>query len=125
MWGPPASEEGNLPEDFVWLRAQFQIEPAELAVVTTYDEVVAGRVDVHRGDPPASGRESFEELLFGEVVHPHVALRLRPSIREAYQLREGSDLTATKRYGLMGWNRTSWIAPLTFLKGACECLLDN
>ena len=34
------------------------------------------------------------------------------------------ELTATKKFGFKGWNCTSCTFPLTFLKGACECLRE-
>ena len=71
------TRRGDVPEDLVRLVAQLEVEPAQLAVVSAHDEVVAGRVHVHGRDPARAGRQRFQERLLREVVHAHIALCLQ------------------------------------------------
>ena len=65
-----------VPEDLVRFVAQFEVEPTELPVISTNDEMLARRVHVHRRNPAYAWRERFEERLLRQVVHPHITLSL-------------------------------------------------
>ena len=69
-------ETSHVPEDLVWLVAQLEIEPAQFAVVSAHDKVLAQWVDVHGRDPLNARLQRLEQLLFRKVVYPHIALRL-------------------------------------------------
>jgi hypothetical protein len=55
----------DVPENFIRFFAEFEVEPAEFSIVTTHDQMVPGRVNVHRGNPPYAGSKQFHELLLG------------------------------------------------------------
>ena len=95
--------ELDLPENLVRLVAQLQIEPAEFAVVSSDDEMVAKRVDVHRRYPLDPWLQRLEQLLLRKVVNPHIALGLWRD--EMNGLDKGATpraLTATKKCGFVG-----------------------
>ena len=55
---------------------------------------------VHRGDPADAGGQRLEQLLLGEVVHPHVSLRLcgvRTFIKSIISISIQSDAAKAKR----------------------------
>ena len=90
----------HVPEDFVRLVAELEVEPAQLAVVPADDEVVARGVHVHRGDPADAWGQRLEQLLLGEVVHPHVSLRLcgvRTFMKSIISISIQSDAAKAKR----------------------------
>ena len=58
----------GIPEDLVRLLAKFEVKPAKLPIITPNDEMVAGRVNVHRRYPPSAGVEHFQELLLGQII---------------------------------------------------------
>jgi hypothetical protein len=57
-----------IPEDLVRLLAEFEVKPAQLAIITADNEMVTRRVNVHRRYPPNAGVEHFQELLLGQII---------------------------------------------------------
>jgi hypothetical protein len=66
----------DIPKHFVRTSAELEVEPAQLTVVPSYNEMISRRVDVHGRDPSAARRKRLEQLLFRQVIHPDVTLRL-------------------------------------------------
>lgn len=69
------------PQGLVRLGAQIQVEPAELLVVTSDDQVVPERVDVQARDPLETRHQGLDELLADEIVQPDVSLGLQEGQR--------------------------------------------
>lgn len=57
-----------ISEDLVRLLAEFEVKPAKLSIITPDDEMVTGRVNVHRRYPPNARVEQFQELLLGQII---------------------------------------------------------
>lgn len=71
----------------VRLGREVKVEPAELLVVGSDDEVVTHRVDVDRREPAESRLERFDQCLGDEVVKLDVALGLwRRGARETVRI---------------------------------------
>lgn len=70
-----------VPERLVRLAAQVEVEPAELLVVTSNDEVVSERVDVDRRQPLETRLERLDERLANKVVQSDVSLRDDEEVR--------------------------------------------
>lgn len=68
------------PHNFVGFVAKFQIEPTQLSVVSSNDEVVARWMNIHGRYPFYPRYKGLQKLLFRKIVNPHVLLRLRKSI---------------------------------------------
>lgn len=66
----------NSPQGLVRLRTQVQVEPTQLLVITSDDQVVPARVNVHARDPLETRHERLEELLAHQVVQADVSLGL-------------------------------------------------
>lgn len=69
------------PQGLVRLGAQIQVEPAELLVVTSDDQIVPERVDVQARDPLETRHQGLDELLADEIVQPDVSLGLQDGQR--------------------------------------------
>jgi len=72
MQGPNSTS--MVPQDFVRFCAQFQIKPAELAVVAADNEMITRGMYIHGGDPLDPRHQGFEQLLLCEVVKADVML---------------------------------------------------
>lgn len=66
----------SLLKDFVWFFAEFQVKPAELAIVSTNDKMIPRWMHVHGGYPSDARQKRFYELLLGEVIQANVLLSL-------------------------------------------------
>jgi hypothetical protein len=112
----------NSPQSLVWLGAKIQIEPTQLLVVTSDNQIITHRVDIQTRDPLETRCERLEEFLGREVVQSDISLSLE--LQGGYQSddkpcnqRSAAQLTATKKCGLVGWNATRWTLPFVRLKG--------
>jgi hypothetical protein len=109
----------NSPQSLVWLGAKIQIEPTQLLVVTSDNQIITHRVDIQTRDPLETRCERLEEFLGGEVVQSDISLslELRGRYQQMINQRSAAQLTATKKCGLVGWNATRWTLPFVRLKG--------
>lgn len=60
----------------VWFGGEIKVEPAELLVIRTNDQVISSRMNVERRDPPETGHKCLEKLLSDEIVQADVSLGL-------------------------------------------------
>ena len=70
------AKKNYIPQNFVRLVTELEIEPTEFAVIAANDDVVTRRMHVHRRDPSNAWNQGFEQLLLGEIIDPDVALGL-------------------------------------------------
>lgn len=70
-----ASAPPYSPQSLVRLGRQVQVEPAELLVVTSNQDVVSTRMYVQTTDPLHTRLQRLDQRLAGQVVKPHVSLR--------------------------------------------------
>ena len=65
----------SLPEGFVRLQREVQVEPTQFLVVTAHQDVVTGGVNVQTTDPLDSRLQCLDQDLTGEIVQSDVTLR--------------------------------------------------
>jgi hypothetical protein len=57
--------ELSIPQNFIRLFAEFEVEPAKLSIVATDDQVIPRWVNVHRRNPAYARSKHFQKLLLG------------------------------------------------------------
>jgi len=57
-----------IPIGFIRFHGQIQVEPVDLRIVTTAENVIAQWMNIDRGNPFSVDVEPFDELLFEEMI---------------------------------------------------------
>lgn len=99
------------PQGLVRLGAQIQVEPAQLLVITSHDQVIPERMNVQARDPLETRHQGLDELLADEIVQADVSLGLQERSADGSQRHE-RDLQQRKSAACEGGMRRAGRHPL-------------